>query len=209
MLAARWSVCTSAQVLIHLHIQQVCTEHLLLLFDSFATPWTIARKTSLSMEFPRHLQVIQVELLCAGTLDSTCSKVNPHSAHKQHFPRQVGTAALALEVTHPDGNVTVNSDIFNMHTQFREGFPGGSVRKESACNARQGSGRSPAEGNGNLLQYSCLKNPMDRGAWWAPVQEVAIVRHNWATEPPPPPIQRNTWTCIQEANTTVFVKNGN
>ena len=46
LLAARWSVCTSAQVLIHLHIQQVCTEHLLLLFDSFTTPWTIARQTS-------------------------------------------------------------------------------------------------------------------------------------------------------------------
>ena len=32
-----------------------------------------------------------------------------------------------------------------------------------------GSGRSPGEGNGNPLQYSCLENPMDRGAWWATV----------------------------------------
>ena len=32
-----------------------------------------------------------------------------------------------------------------------------------------GSGRSPEEGNGNPLQYSCLRNPMDRGAWWATV----------------------------------------
>ena len=45
--------------------------------------------------------------------------------------------------------------------------------KESACNAGHpqcsisGSGRSPGEGNGNLLQYSCLGNPMDREAWWA------------------------------------------
>ena len=44
--------------------------------------------------------------------------------------------------------------------------------KESACNAGvsgliPGSGRSPGEGNGNPLQYSCLENPMDRGAWWA------------------------------------------
>ena len=43
---------------------------------------------------------------------------------------------------------------------------------ESTCNAGDvdwilGSGRSPGEGNGNLLQYSCLGNPMDRGAWWA------------------------------------------
>ena len=36
-----------------------------------------------------------------------------------------------------------------------------------------GSGRSPGEGNGNPLQYSCLENPMDREAWWAPVQRVA------------------------------------
>ena len=52
------------------------------------------------------------------------------------------------------------------------GFPGGSDGKESACNARgpgwiPGSGRSPGEGNGNPLQYSCLENLMDRGAWQA------------------------------------------
>ena len=46
--------------------------------------------------------------------------------------------------------------------------------KESACNAGDlglipGLGRSPGEGNGNLLQYSCLENSMDRGAWWATV----------------------------------------
>ena len=35
-----------------------------------------------------------------------------------------------------------------------------------------GSGRSPGEGNGNSLQYSCLENPMDRGAWWATVHRV-------------------------------------
>ena len=36
-----------------------------------------------------------------------------------------------------------------------------------------GSGRSPGRGHGNLLQYSCLENPMDRGAWWAAVHRVA------------------------------------
>jgi len=36
-----------------------------------------------------------------------------------------------------------------------------------------GSGRSPGEGNGNPLQYSCLGNPKDRGAWWATIHEVA------------------------------------
>ena len=48
----------------------------------------------------------------------------------------------------------------------------------SACNAGElgsvpGLGRSPGEGNGNPLQYSCLENSMDRGAWWATVHGVA------------------------------------
>ena len=50
--------------------------------------------------------------------------------------------------------------------------------EESACNAGNsgsipGLGRSPGEGNGNPLQYSCLGSPMDRGAWWATVHGVA------------------------------------
>ena len=51
-------------------------------------------------------------------------------------------------------------------------LPGFSEVKASIHNAGDpgsipGSGRSPGEGNGNPLQYSCLENPMDRGAWWA------------------------------------------
>ena len=58
------------------------------------------------------------------------------------------------------------------------GFSGGSDSKESACNAEDpgsvlGSKRSPGEENGNPLQYSCLENLMDRGAWWAAVYGVA------------------------------------
>ena len=54
---------------------------------------------------------------------------------------------------------------------------GSSGGKESVCNAGDpgsipGSGRSPRQGNGNPLQYSCLKNPMDRGAWRATVHQV-------------------------------------
>ena len=45
------------------------------------------------------------------------------------------------------------------------------------------------EGNGNPLQYPCLENPMDRGAWWAEVHRVAGVRHDLATKLPPPPVQ--------------------
>ena len=58
------------------------------------------------------------------------------------------------------------------------GFPSGSDSKESACNAGDpGSvprwGRSPGEGQGNPLQYSCLENLKDRGTWWATVHGVA------------------------------------
>ena len=51
------------------------------------------------------------------------------------------------------------------------------MHPESACNVRNpslipGSGRSSGEGNGNPLQYSCLENPTDRGAWWATVHGI-------------------------------------
>ena len=66
-------------------------------------------------------------------------------------------------------------------------FPGGSEVKASAWNAEDlgsipVSGRSPGEGNGNPLQYSCLENLMDRGAWRATVHGVARVRHDSATK---------------------------
>ena len=58
---------------------------------------------------------------------------------------------------------------------------GYSDRKVSACNVGDlglipGSGRSPGEGNGNLLQYSCLENSMDGGAWWTTVHGVTKSR---------------------------------
>ena len=61
---------------------------------------------------------------------------------------------------------------------FIWGFPGGSVVKNPPANTGDmgsisGLGKSPGERNGNPLQYSCLGNPMDRGAWWATVHGVA------------------------------------
>ena len=61
------------------------------------------------------------------------------------------------------------------------GGKSGSEVKASACNAGDlgsipGLGRSPGEGNGNPLQYSCLENPMDWGAWWAAVHRVTKSR---------------------------------
>ena len=78
--------------------------------------------------------------------------------------------------------------IYNMHNIHMQNiiyiissFPGGSDSKESACNSGDlglspWSGRSPGEGNGSPLQYSCLESSMDRGAWWATARGVP---YNW------------------------------
>jgi len=60
----------------------------------------------------------------------------------------------------------------------KSGLPRWLSGKKSTCQSGDpglipGLGRSPEEGNGNLLWYSCLENPMDRGAWWATVHAVA------------------------------------
>ena len=73
---------------------------------------------------------------------------------------------------------------------YKGGLHDGAGGKASTCNAGDlglipGSGRSPGEGNGNSLQYSCLENSVDRGGWQATVHGVARVRHDLATEPPP------------------------
>ena len=66
-------------------------------------------------------------------------------------------------------------------------FPGGSDSEDPACNAGgpgsiPESGRSPGDGNGNPLQYSCLENPMHRGAWRATVQRVTKESDTTATD---------------------------
>ena len=76
------------------------------------------------------------------------------------------------------------------------GLPGGSVVKNPPVNAEDavlipGPGRSPAGGNGNPFQYSCLGNPMDRGAWQVTVHRVARVKHDLVTE------HAHTLLCIK------------
>ena len=70
---------------------------------------------------------------------------------------------------------------FNLEVELLRGFPGDSVVKNPPANSGNvrdadlihWSGRSPGEGNGSPFQYSCLENPMDRGAWWATVHGMA------------------------------------
>ena len=94
-------------------------------------------------------------------------KVNLEKAEE---PENKVPTSIALEKKQENSRKTSTSALL--------GFPGGSEVKASACNARDlgsipGSGRFPGKGNGNPLQYSCLENPMDRGAWRATVHGVA------------------------------------
>ena len=89
--------------------------------------------------------------------------------------------------------IKLPTGLFDGSYSEERGFPRRSVGKESVCIAGDpglilGSGRSPGEGNGNLLQYSCLENPVNRGAWQATGHGVARVRHDLATKPTNQPI---------------------
>ena len=80
-----------------------------------------------------------------------------------------------------------HSDKVNQYLSIvAKGLPRWSGGKESVCQAGDMglipvSAKSSGEGNDNLLQYSCLENPMDRGAWWATGHGVTRVRHDLAT----------------------------
>ena len=79
--------------------------------------------------------------------------------------------------------------LFKVPYLFIPGFSGNSGVKESSCNAGAlgsipGSGRSPGERKSNPLQYSCLENLMERGAWQATVHESQGVGHDLVTKPP-------------------------
>ena len=81
---------------------------------------------------------------------------------------------------------------------YPRNFPGGSDAKESACSAGDiglipGLGRSPVKGNAYPFQYSCLENPMDRGAWWATTAcGVAESENNWAHT-----YTWDIWPCLE------------
>ena len=99
------------------------------------------------------------------------------------------------------------------------GFPSGSVVKNLPASAGDaglilGSGRSPGEGNGNPLQYSCLGNLMDRGAWWATVHEVTKSwtpnnKHQEHKHTVSLPGLSNQTTTIQSVNVEVGEENRN
>ena len=85
------------------------------------------------------------------------------------------SSGLAFRMMHSAYKLNKQGDNIQPFANFKPvycsmGFPGGSDGKASACivgdpSSIPGLGRSPGEGNGNPLQYTCLENPMDRGAW--------------------------------------------
>ena len=88
--------------------------------------------------------------------------------HGQTLLPKSDLLGILIHVTHPS----------NPSTFWNHNLPGGSDSEESACNAGDldsilGSGRCPRKGNGYPLQYSCLENSTDRGAWWATVHGVS------------------------------------
>ena len=96
---------------------------------------------------------------------------------------------IRRKYTH-SGLTQLHSRAAGLHLEMprsKDDFPGGSDSKTSVYNVRDlgsipGLGRFPGEGNGNPLQYSCLENPMDEGAWCRLLfMGLQRVRHDWAT----------------------------
>ena len=76
------------------------------------------------------------------------------------------------DTTETNETIGFISPVFTMHPGASGGEPGAKAGDIRDMGLIPGSGGSPAGGPGNPLQYSCLENPMDRGAWWATVHAV-------------------------------------
>ena len=103
------------------------------------------------------------------------------------FSHTTCLAAYCTRAVFPVFSVGTGARLRRCLDNWRSGFPGGSVVKIPSANAGDlglipGLGRSPGEGKGNTLQYSCLENSMDRGAWQATVHVVSRVRHDLVTK---------------------------
>ena len=145
-----------------------------------AAPWTVACQAPLSIGFSRQEYWSGLSFPSPGDLPRTgMDLASPASAGRCLTTSVTWWACnrdyisyfylfLLEDKLFEDKNCVL---AISKHLTFKVGFPGGSEGKESACNAGDlglipGLGRSPGEGNGNPLQYSCLESPMDRGAWW-------------------------------------------
>ena len=111
-------------------------------------------------------------------------KIHKHiCTHVHKYQRFIHTYVSIYMYTHTHTHIYECVCVYIVYM----GFPSGSVVKNPPANTGDtglipGQGRSSGEGNGNPLQYSCLGNPMDRGAWCAAVYGVTRVGHNWVTK---------------------------
>ena len=143
----------------------------------FVTPRTAASQASLSITNSQSLlKPMSITIQPSHPLSSPSPSACSLSQHQGLF-QWVSTLYQCQSI-----GPWASASVLPMNIQdwfpLQFGLPGGLEVKASASNAGDlglipGSGRSPGEGYGNPLQYSCLKNPMDGGAWWATVHGVA------------------------------------
>ena len=128
------------------------------------------------------LPLFLLSLHLGQVIRETELRPKPHSNYTTSGPPFPDELLWSLwSVTSAELIIDLHFNLFSHSILNIEGFPGGSDGKESACNVGDlglipGSGRSPEEGNGSPLQYSCLGNTVNRGAWWATVHGVAKLR---------------------------------
>ena len=140
----------------------------------FVTLWIIARQASLFVGFSRW--EYWSGLPCSPPGELPDPGIKPVSVTSPVLSGMYFTTSVAWEA-HVCISIYINLKYFLEYSCFL-GFLGGSVVKKPSANAGDmgsvpGSGRSPGEGNDNPLEYSCLWNPVDRGAWRATVHRVA------------------------------------
>ena len=108
-------------------------------------------------------------------------------AHSSHRSKVVGSGTTCKH-QHPkesEGDRLFLVVSFYKQTNRQNSLPGSPIPKQTVLHISLGKmvlWRSPGEGNGNPLQYSCLENPMDSGAWWVTVYGVTRAGHDWATK---------------------------
>ena len=151
-------------------------------------PTVVRKRVSRETELHTHIFVMyERELIISNRLTQLWRLESPHSvlsaSRKDGGVIQFKSRVLRTRGCWGQEEIHVSAQVirqegahfsFFLFDLFRPsmGFPGGSDGKESSCNAGDlssipGSGRSPGGGHGNPLQYSCLENPTDRGAWRA------------------------------------------
>ena len=132
---------------------------------------------------------IDGENVCSVRFHFLGSKINADSDCSHKIKRRLFLGRIAvsnLDSVLKRRDITLQTKIHIVKAMTFLGFPGDLDGKESTCSTGHpglipGSGGSPKEGNGYPLQYSCLENAMDRGAWWATVHGIAKSR-TWPSD---------------------------